>query len=223
MTDSHAAADLGTSPPADVGPAIGQAFAPAQLASARATWVAAGHDPAAFDAAAAADGMQPITPPSAADVKHFESFALPAATSPTDYQPQFGAFGREATPEVLATVHAEMTTWAAEMGFDGRYGTDVIEHLVALGPRLQGMTQDGRDAWVREQQARGLELAGSEARLGELRNRAKAALGFAKGSKFSASIAESMAFHDVFFLNMLAFHHDARALADATRPGRGNK
>jgi hypothetical protein len=228
-TDSQAAADLGTSPPtstdpgAALGPAIGRSFSTGELASARAIWIAAGHDAAAFDAAAAADGMPTIAPPSAADVKHFESFALPAAASPGDFHPQFGSFGREATPELLATVTSEMTTWAAEMGFAGRYGTDVIEHLVALGPRLQGMTQEARDAWVREQETRGLELAGSEAKLAELRNRAKAALGFAKSSKFSTAIENSMAFHDVFFLNMLAFHHDARALADASRPGRGKQ
>jgi hypothetical protein len=190
------------------------------LATARESWVRSGLDPAAFDAAAVADGLAPTAPPPADVTRAYSDFNLPIAPAPGDYKPNYGAYAESRPAERVAATNAEMTGWTAAMGFSPSMGAQVIELLVDLGQRNQAMTPEAREAWVAEQDRLALRLAGSETAVAELRARALAALDIAKGNTVSRDLAASpVALKDFLLVSLLANHTATLELFDKMHPG----
>lgn len=179
---------------------------------ARAAWIAA------FDAAAAADGNLPTEPPTADVLRHYENHGLPFEPQASDYKPYFGELARELPPERLAVVDLETREWAAAIGFNSHLGGAVIERLAEVGPKLQAMTPEARQAWLQEQERIGLQRAGSTAAFAEMKQRARAALEIAKGNALSNAVMNSTAVNDVWLLTTLANHHRAVESFAASHP-----
>jgi hypothetical protein len=188
----------------------------AQIASARATWVAAGHDAAAFDAAIAADGMSPVVPPDAELSALHAEHGLPLAPTATDYAPRYGAaFADAFTPTQIATMNSEVTTWCASMGFSGATGNALIEHLAQIGPEIAKMMPEAKAEWIAEQERLALRVVGSEQTLAEHKARAKAAL--AEKGNFAFQLANSTVLNSFFLTLALSNHVQRQQLLAASR------
>jgi hypothetical protein len=185
-----------------------------ELASARAAWIDAGHDPEKFDAAARAEGLDP-TPPDMKVSKHYEEHALPEAPAAQDYRVSWHSLNLNLPAERIAGLNSQLTEWAAAMGLSAPIGVGIIERIAQLGPALRDMTPAAREIWANEQQAMALRHAGSEEALTELRQRAVATLKIAgnvgkfKEGAFSQILENSTVFNDVWLLRTLANHSRA--------------
>lgn len=218
------ATPFSTAPPASALQETGARGFDTGLASAREAWVRAGHDAGAFDAAAKADGFNPVNPVAADVVKAHSDFGLPVAPAPEDYRVNFGAYAESRPPDRVAATNAELTGWAAAIGFAPSMGSAVIEQLVDLGQRHQAMTPEVIERWGNEQDALALRLAGgSEKAVAEMKDRALTALGFAKGSKTSEDLRNSVAMRDAVFVSTLANHAAMREAFDKAHPGLWEK
>jgi len=79
------------------------------------------------------------------------------------------------------------------MHLEPALGTAIIERLVELGPKLEAMSPEARTVWRTSRRGLFLQKVGTEEALAELKQRAKAVLGAAKGNtKFSAGVANSL-------------------------------
>lgn len=190
----------------------------AQMTSARATWIAAGHDAKAFDEAIKADGYAPIEAPAPELVAHYKEHGLPLEPKPASYSPAFDeGFAADKTPEHLAKFNAEMTDWAAGMGFSAPTGNAVIEHLTKVAPQVSRMSAEEQATWKGEQERLALRVVGTEEALAAHRERARAALGMVKG-ELGQALAKSPVLDDFFLTLTLSNHAERLALAAASRP-----
>jgi hypothetical protein len=180
----------------------GSATDPASFTDeARQVWLAK------FDKAAQEDGLMPVAPPAADVVQAHANFGLPIDVKPSDYRPVYNPDFAASLPAArLVLLNTELTTWAAETGFQAAAGTAVIELLSELGPRLIAMDQDQRAAWQDSQERLALQTLKTPEAVAKLKEQAKAALGIAKGNPFSKAVLSSLHLSDFRLLLALAAH-----------------
>ena len=167
---------------------------------------------ARFDAAARADGMNPLEPPSPELQRHADLHLIPLNPKPTDYRPQLGDHSASGP---------EMTALAAEIGFMPGIGTAFLERLVVLADEKKAMTPEARESWAAQKRDELLRrVGGSEQALAEQTARAKAELTkiTGVGKNLAAAIASDVVFNDWYLHSILVNHSRARESFEATRP-----
>ncbi len=103
----------------------------------------------------------------------------------------------------------------AAMGFAPELTTPKLNRIAELGVTLHAMTNEQRASWAAEQEDLGLRMAGSEAKLKEWRENAKAMLSVTNAGR---NFAESAIALDVWLMRSLWNLKDARDQFKASRP-----
>jgi hypothetical protein len=168
---------------------------------------------AKFDAAARADGMNPVEPPSPELQHHADVHMIALAAKPTDYRPALGDH---------AAAAGEMTALAAELGLLPGIGNGFLERLVVVAEQKKGMTPEALANWKAQKRDELLRRVGSEQELAAQTARAKAELSRVSGvgKNLAKAIADDAVLGDWYLLSILATHSRGRESFEATRPDR---
>lgn len=118
-------------------------------------------DPAALKALADQAGIVEMPRPAAAPSISPLSTQSP---KPENYNlPRWGNLRSELPPAEYDATVKSWTEWAAALKFSPVLGKAVLDHLVELGSRVSSMTPEARDAFVIEQESRGMKADGPDA------------------------------------------------------------
>ena len=181
-------------------------LSPDQLRAHREEWVKHGHDPAKFDAALLAEGVQLAAESSREIAEHHTQFGIPERSDPAAYSgANFGELAKQLPTERLANVAQATREWASSMRFNPELGVAMIERIAEVGPKVAAMTEAGREQWALHNRAFNLRHAGSEQALEQLLADAKMALQIAGDNAISAKLATSI-LSEPWILRTLATH-----------------
>ena len=166
-----------------------------------------------FDAAARADGMNPVEPVDPSLQRHADLHMIALDAKPGDYRPSLGDH---------AVAGGELTTLAAELGFLPGIGTGFLERLIVVSEQKKGLTPEALANWTAQKRDEALRRAGSEERLVEQIAVAKSELARIKGGgkNLAAALSNDPALIDWYLLSVITTHSRAREQFEATRPDR---
>jgi hypothetical protein len=191
--------------PADYRPVAQMpALTSAEIASARHKFVEVYKDSAAFDQAAAKDGIN-IKATSAEAAKDRREMALaPASAKLDDFKIEL-ANASQIDPDHFQDTITELRTFAKDMALSPSLGSAVVDRVSQLGPTYAAKTPDEQKAWVSERVNEMARII-SEPKLDELRKNAQDVLR-ERGGKFGQALANSpVLLNDLWLLRTLAGH-----------------
>jgi hypothetical protein len=180
------------------------ALTPAEIASARHRFVEVNKDAAAFDQAAAKDGIniRATSPEKARDAR--ELSLAPGSTQLSDYN--FSLTRADIPADHFEGTVTELRTFARDLAFSPALGGAVVERVSELGPAFAAKSPDEKEAWVSERVNEIARIGVSETKLDELRKSAQAVLK-ERGGKFGAALASSPVLqNDLWLLRTLSAH-----------------
>ena len=128
---------------------------------------------------------------------------------PADYSPKL--------EERFSRHQAELSTFAAELKLNPGLGSTLIERLAEVGPKHQAMSKDERTNWLAQQTALAKKLAGgTDAKLAEVREFAKAVLARFPKNRFASDLRQSDVLNEAFTLLTLAHQEQSFRAFDQT-------
>jgi hypothetical protein len=128
------------------------------------------------------------------------------APTPASYDlPRWGNLRNELPPDRYNNTVTEWTGWASAMKFSPVFGQAILSHLVDLGSRVSSMSTEAREAFVMEEESRGMLAAGPDA-YKAIKSDAMKALDMA-GNNPVAKFLKNNAVLDGWTLNTLARYY----------------
>jgi hypothetical protein len=155
---------------------------PERIESARAAWVAAGHDVAAFDEALCAAGVKYEPDTRSAEQKaHDAEFWGPDRPDyqPSDYKLTFNQEQLQQSTEVLAEASALAGETLAAMGLPPTVGAGLMEHVADIAGTIGRQSEAAQKTWKLEQKTELRRIAGSDEALAEMIRDAGLVIGLA--------------------------------------------